>query len=171
MHEQILLELFYYQPMSAFGVRELSRKTNLDTKTVMKYLRQLISQRLVVRKKEPGHFPHYEANRLSQLYRFEKSHSLIKKILQTGLLYFLEKKCRPKTIVIIGSVQKGTYHRQSDIDLFVQAPYKKLNLARFENSLGHKISLLFESDMKTLNKGLIENIYNGEILFGKLELP
>ena len=108
MSEYKLLDLFFKQPMSRFHVRELSRLTLLDTKTVMKYLKDLIKRKLILRKKEKKGFPFYEANRLSPLYRYEKSHIMIEKIYQSSLINFLEKELNPKVIILFGSIQKGT---------------------------------------------------------------
>lgn len=170
-YEDKLLNLFFYKPMSKFGVRELSRQSKLDSKTVMAYLKELVKQQLVQRREPKGSFPYFEANRLSSAYRFEKSHALMKKIMKSGLVTHLEGQLSPNVIVLFGSVRKGTYHEQSDIDIFVQTSYKRVDLSRFEKVLGHPIRLLFEKDMKNLSAGLLENIYNGEVLSGKLELP
>lgn len=161
---------FFLNPMARFGVRELARITKLDTKTVMKYLQNLVKERIIIKRKEKGRYAYYEANRLSYIYRHEKSEILIRKILASGLIDLLERNASPKAIVLFGSVQKGTYHKDSDVDLFVQAAYKQLDLHKFNQKIGHKIQLLFEKDIKSLNKGLLENIYNGLVLSGRLEV-
>lgn len=168
--ENVLLQQFFYRPMSKFGVRELSRKTHLDTKTVMKYLKRLVKQKIVVKYVRKGSFPYYESNRLSPMYRFEKSHLLIRKIIRSNLITFLEQELKPKAIVLFGSVVKGTYHEKSDVDIFIHGKYSKIYLHKYEHKLGHKINLLFEPDLKQLSLGLLENIYNGEKLSGKLEV-
>ena len=170
-YEDKLLSLFYYQPMTHFGVRDLSRQAGLDSKTVMVYLKELVRRKLILRRQKKGSFPYFEANRLSFLYHFEKSHVLIKRILESELVVFLEDQFSPKTIVLFGSVRKGTYHKESDIDIFIQAPYKQLDLSLFKKVLGHSVRLLCEKNIKNLSSGLLENIYNGEVLSGKLELP
>jgi len=167
----ISIELpFFLNPMKMFGVRELSRITHTDTKTVMKYLKKLQQKHLVIKHTEKGAYPKYEANRQSLLYRHEKSEYLVKKILESGCIEFLEKECSPKAIVLFGSIQKGTYHQNSDIDIFIQAREKKINVTSFEKRIGYPFQLLFEEDLKELNKGLLGNIYNGSVLSGKLEL-
>src|SRR3989338_1344247 len=168
MKEAVQQQFFYY-PMTQFGVRELARRTNLDTKTVLKYLKDLVRRKVVLKKKEEGTYPHYEANRLSLLYRHEKSEVLVKKILESGVVEWLNQSLKPKAIVLFGSVQKGTYHESSDVDLFVQADYKKLDLERFNIKIGHPIQLFFEKDLKNLSRGMLENIYNGLVLGGRLE--
>ena len=162
--------MFFYEPMSHFGIRELSRQTHLDTKTTMKYLVHFAHRGVILKRKPAGSFPYYEANRLSHIYQYEKSHLLIRKIIESGIIIFLEKELSPKVIVLFGSVKKGTYHKKSDVDIFIQRRYKRINLLKFEKKIGHKMRLLFEKDMKLLNKGLLENIYNGEVLSGKLEI-
>lgn len=170
MPEETLLKQFFNKPMSRFGVRELSRQTHLDTKTVMKYLKAFINQELVVKKIQKGTFPYYEANRLSPLYKFEKGHTLIRKIIESSLITFLEQKLQPRAIVLFGSVAKGTYHEKSDIDIFIHGKYCRLDLRKYEQKLKHEIRLLFEEDLRQLSLGLLENIYNGEILSGKVEV-
>jgi len=167
-NEDKLLREFFYKPMSHFGVRELSRQTKLDTKTVMKYLRDFTERKILLRKCKKGSFPHFEANRISRTYLFNKSHLLVKKIIESGLVEFIEEKLQPKTIVLFGSVPRGVYHEESDIDLFIQTSYKTLDLSKFEKILGHKVQLFFETNLNNLSKGLLENIYNGEVLSGRL---
>lgn len=161
---------FFIHPMAQFGVRELSRITKTDTKTVMKYVQQLVRRKIVLRKQEKGKFPYYEANRTSLLYRHEKSELVIKKIIESGLIEFLEKQLSPKVIVLFGSVRKGTYHSESDVDLFVQTSYKRIDLSSFTKKMGHPIQLLCEENLHSLSKGLLTNIYNGLVLAGKLEV-
>ncbi len=166
----ILLEQFFLNPMSKFGVRELSRIVHLDTKTVMKYLKDFVKNKLVIKRKSKGKYSFYEANRLSRLFRYEKSEILVKKILKSGLIDFLEKELSPKVIVLFGSVRKGTYHKSSDVDLFVQTDYKRLDLRKFNKQIGFEVKLFFEKNIKKLSKGLIENIYDGLVISGKLEV-
>lgn len=82
----------------------------------------------------------------------------------------LEKELKPRVVILFGSVRKGTYHEKSDIDIFVQAKKKKIDLAHFEKKLKHRIELFFEENPRQLSKGLLQNIYNGIVLSGELEL-
>ncbi len=168
--EHILLGQFFYDPMGKFGVRELSRLTHLDTKTVMKYLRHFVKMKVIIKKIEKGKFPYYEANRLSKVYRIVKSNALVNRIAESGLIDFLEKELKPKAIVLFGSVQKGTYIKNSDIDFFIQGPEKKINLEKFEHELKHEVQLFFEVDLNNLSDGLRGNIIDGNTLSGALEL-
>lgn len=167
--EAVLQEFFYY-PMRAFGVRELGRKLHLNTKTVMKYLKRFVSDKLVVKVRVQGAFLHYEANRLSRRYKLIKSASMMNKVASSGLIEFLEQELHPMAIVIFGSAQKGTYLKHSDIDIFIQGKEKKLDLEPFEKKIKHEVNLLFEEDLKNLTAGLRNNIINGSTVSGGLEL-
>jgi len=169
-HEQKIINLFYYDSMGKLQIREIARTAGLDTKTVMKYLKKFTKERLIVRRKKRGGFPYYEANRLCPLYRYKKSIAALEKIYGSGIIERLEKELNPKIIVLYGSMRKGTYHPKSDIDIFVQAKYKNVGLYDIETKLGHKVHLLFEEDLKNLSKGLLQNIYNGIVLSGELEI-
>ena len=162
--------LFFHHPMTQYGVRELSKQTKTDTKTVMKYLHKLVKKKIILRKHETGKFPYYEANRTSYLYHHEKSELIIKKIYQSGVIEYLEHQFSPKVIVLFGSIRKGTYHHQSDVDIFIQAPYKQIDSSKFSKKIGYPIELFCEADLNNLSKGLLTNIYNGLVLAGKLEI-
>src|SRR3989338_7898737 len=134
-----ILEQFMKSPMKPFGVRELSRLTHNDTKTVMKYLKQLAKDGIITKKNPKGTYPYYEANRISDEYKHEKSEKIVRELLKTNILSYLKKKLNPKAIVLFGSIQKGTYTDKSDIDLFIQGKEKKIDITRFEKKFGREI--------------------------------
>lgn len=169
-HKSVVLDFFVYYPMKQFGVRELGRLASINTKTVMRYLKDLVNKNIIIKVKKSHSFVHYEANRLSKSYKLIKSNLLTNKIAEIGLIDFLENELTPKAIVLFGSVQKGTYTKNSDIDLFIQGEEKEINLARFEKILKHKVQLFFSKDLSKLSEGLKNNIINGSTISGGLEL-
>lgn len=90
-------------------------------------------------------------------------------VAKSGLFDFLEQVLKPKAIVVFGSVQKGTYLKHSDIDIFVQGKEKKIDLSAFEQKLGRDIQILFEEDLNNLSEGLRNNIINGNTISGALQ--
>jgi predicted nucleotidyltransferase len=168
LYEDEILRYFIYNPMRHFGVRELSRITKRNTKTVMKYLKDLVKRKIIVKIKEKNKYSYYESNRLSGSYKIMKSNYLLNLIAETGLFDLLEKELNPKAIVLFGSVQKGTYTQDSDIDIFILGEEKKIDLRKFEKKLGHKIELYFEKDIQKLSEGLKNNIVNGYTLQGRI---
>lgn len=161
---------FFYYPMKPFGVRALSRELHLSTRTILKYLKHLRKDGLVLKVKARNRFPHYEANRLSRKFKLTKSSALMGDIAASGLIDYLESELAPKAIVIFGSAQKGTYLKHSDIDIFIQGNEEKLDLALFEKRLGHEVQMLYETDLQKLTEGLRNNIINGTTVSGALEL-
>ncbi len=170
LYESDVLDFFVYYPMKQFGVRELGRLVRMNTKTIMKYLQNLVRKNIVSKVKKPHSFVYYEANRLSKSYKLVKSNLLINKIAEIGLIDFLEKELKPKAIVLFGSVQKGTYTQDSDVDLFIQHEEKHIDLSVFEKKLKHKIQLFFSKDLSKISEGLRNNIINGYTLSGGLDL-
>ncbi|MBI4016424.1 MAG: nucleotidyltransferase domain-containing protein [Candidatus Aenigmarchaeota archaeon] len=165
-----LHQLFFSYPMRKFGVRELSRITHLNSKTVMKYLRRMVRKGIAVRIKQKNSYPYYEANRLLKKYKLAKSTSLLEKLASSGIIDYLEQKLKPKAIVLFGSAQKGTYLKTSDVDIFIQAKETKIDLQSYEQKLKHEIQLFFEENMSNLTTGLRNNIINGNTLSGALIL-
>jgi len=170
LYEDQILDYFIYNPMKKFGIRELSRISNKNTKTIMKYLKELIKKKVIKKVKKNHSYPYYESNRLSNAYKLKKSNLLLNKIAEIELIDYLEKELHPKAIVLFGSVQKGTYTKNSDIDIFIQGKEKKINLSRFEKNLKHKINLFFKENLNKLSEGLKHNIINGYTLSGGLQL-
>ena len=64
----------------------------------------------------------------------------------------------------------GSSTENSDLDLFVIGKEKKINLRKYEERLGLKIHLFFESDLKKIPKELKNNLVNGIVLKGYLKL-
>lgn len=166
----LLLGRFFDHPMERFGIRQLGRETGLDTKTVMRHVEGLVRRKLVERIEEPGRFVRFEAARLSAAYLFEKSDRLLHDIFDSGLIDYLRKALPGKAVVLFGSARKGTYHAKSDIDIFIQAPQKELEIVRFERKLNRKIHLIFDEKLGNLTEGLAENVINGNVVCGRLRL-
>src|SRR4030067_2484813 len=98
-----LLYLFFQNPVAKFYIRQLSRELGINTKTVMKYLNDYARQGIIRKVKRKKHYPYYQANKLSRIYRFEKSQFMIRKIIYGGLVEYLEKKTKAKAIILFGS--------------------------------------------------------------------
>ncbi len=154
--------------MRKFGIRELSRLTRFNSKTVMKYVKELIRKGIVVRVKQKNKYPYYEANRLSKKYKLAKSAVLLDKLAATGVIDHIEQQCKPKALILFGSAQRGTYLKTSDIDIFVQAKEKSLDLSRYERKLKHEIQIFFEEHIENLTKGFRNNLINGSTISGAL---
>ncbi|MBD3361832.1 hypothetical protein GF358_03500 [Candidatus Woesearchaeota archaeon] len=104
------------------------------------------------------------------MFKIHKQQTITLKIYDSGLIDHIENKLHPRCIILFGSVRKGEYTKKSDIDLFVQAQTKQINLEKYEKKLKHKINLFFEKDFHKLSKELLENLINGIKLSGYIRI-
>ncbi|MFH1209993.1 MAG: nucleotidyltransferase domain-containing protein, partial [archaeon] len=105
--------------------------------------------------------------RIMQLKRVEN----IRQIYESGLVDELEERLAGATIVLFGSYSRGDDNFKSDIDIAVIGrKNKEIDLSRFEKMLERKIIINFYPTLKEIHKELKENICNGIVLVGGLEL-
>jgi predicted nucleotidyltransferase len=102
-------------------------------------------------------------------YKKLKKINNLKELLEIELIETIEEEFMPKSIILFGSFSKGEDIEGSDIDIFVESEENEINLKKFEKKLFRKINLYF-GDLKKLNKNLKENIINGIVLEGFIEL-
>ena len=95
----------------------------------------------------------------------------LKMIYESGLADFLEKELPGSTIILFGSYSRGEDTIRSDIDIAVIGRKEKhINLDDFEKKLERNISINFYASFKEIHKNLKENLFNGIVLFGGVEL-
>lgn len=155
---RLLAPLFEY-PRERLRIRDIARRSKVPPTTALRYLKQL--QREGLLDKEYGVVE-------SNYARWRKASYMINRLFESGLIDFLEERCKPGVIVLFGSVRKGEYEHESDIDLFVEASEQKLNLSPFEKKLGHSIHLVIKQRLRELPQELQLSIMNGIKLSGYL---
>jgi len=171
-----ILEHFFKEPNKWFHVRELARLKKLNPSTISKYLNKLNKENLVIKKSERNHLL-FKANTESEDLKDYKKFFNIRLIKKSGLIEYIKKELHyPDIIILFGSFAKAENDTDSDIDLFVISNVKKqLNLEKFEKNLGKTIQIFVESpkdfiNMQKNNKNLVNNILNGIILTGYIEV-
>ena len=164
-----LLQEFFDFPRKNFQMRELSRNVKLAQPSVINHLKALQKEGLVIKEKK-GVYSTYRGNRESEDFKLLKNQNLVWRICRSGLLSFLDEKLKPNCIVLFGSAARGEDTETSDIDLFIQSEEIALDLKEFEKSLNRKIKILFETNINALGKELLNNIINGQVLYGYLKV-
>ena len=92
-------------------------------------------------------------------------------IYESKLIDFLYEKFPEATIILFGSYSYGEDTINSDIDIaIIGTKEKDINLTEFEKKLEHNISINFYDNLHKINKHLRNNILNGIILKGGIEL-
>ncbi len=150
-------------------MRELSRRVKLAQVSVISHLKALVKEELIIKEKE-GLYPSYRAHREAEHFKLLKKQNMQWRIYQSGLVEYLDQKLKPTCMVLFGSAARGEDTEESDLDLFVQAEERSLNLEKYEVVLRRKINILFEVDFAQLSKELRNNLINGIVLYGYLKV-
>jgi len=155
-----LLDIIYNEPNTAKTVRTLAKESKLAVTTTKRYLDQLKKQQILNK----------ENTLINNNYtKFHKTFHLINLLHKSNLLNHLTEKINPENIILFGSVRKGEYTKDSDIDLFIETTSKtKPNIKIFEKKLKKRIDLFIEPRLSNLPKPLQNNIINGIKLQGYL---
>lgn len=162
---------FFKEPTKEHYLKGISREINLAHTSVKKILNYLERLSIIKRKdiiRNTRIFPVYKANINSNEYRKYKILYAVDSIQE--LADYLNDKIMPESIVLFGSYAKGEDTEESDVDIFIEAKEKKLNLTKFEKKLGRKIELHFKSKFTEYSKELKNNISNGFVLRGYLDV-
>ncbi len=171
-----LLKHFFDDPHREFHLREFARIHKISPTTAGKILENLRKENYLLKRKERGHLL-YRANTDGEEYKNLKAFYNVSKITNSGLVNFLVDEFNyPEAIVLFGSYAKAENTLKSDIDIFVLSEVKKEpDVSKFEKALKCKIQL-FSADRTKFNqmandsKELLNNILNGRILYGYLEV-
>lgn len=167
-NKEKILGLFFNYPTKPYQLREISKLTKIGLPSVKRYTQLLMGEGLI--KKEKGQvFPYFIANRESTLFKILKVANMRLRIEESGLLEDIEK-IYPDCIVLFGSSAHGEDTEKSDVDIFVQAKEGKIHTAKFEKFLKRKVAILFEPEIRKLQKELINNLANGIVLSGYLKV-
>lgn len=95
----------------------------------------------------------------------------LKNIYISGLSEYLEKELAGGTIILFGSYSRGEDTNTSDIDLAViERKDKILYFEEYEKHLNRKININFYKSWNDIHKNLKNNILNGILLHGSVEL-
>lgn len=152
--------------------REIARVLKVSPTAVAKALPLLDKECLVrVKKSKEMNLTFIGFNRdSSKAIEFKRTENL-KLIYGSGLVGCLEEKFPGCTIILFGSYSKGEDTTVSDIDIaIIGSKEKQIDLTKFDKMLERTIFLHFYSSLKGINKELRENIFNGIILVGGIEL-
>ncbi len=153
--------------------REIALLLKVSPTAVSNALNELTNEKIVdvVKYKGKNNFFSIELNRENPKTVFLKRVENLKMIYESGLVEYLEEKFPGTAIVLFGSYSRGEDTMRSDIDIaIIGSKEKNISLSKFDKLLERKIFLNFYDSLSKINKELRENICNGIILEGGLEL-
>jgi len=167
-NKEKILALFFDKPLKGFQLREISKLTGIGLPSVKNYAEAMVEEG-VLRKAQGQVFPYFIAEREGREFRLLRLAGMLRELDESELLAELEKMY-PDCIVLFGSAARGEDTEKSDIDLFVQAKEKGIDLRRFEKLLGRPVKLMFEQSVQKLPAELRNNLANGIVLRGYLKV-
>ncbi len=175
INEQRVLELFLNYPIGSFSAREIARLKKITHPTVLTALQKLKKSGLVRKetkknKSGVGKTTNWKADQESSPFREHKKINNLKNIYNSDLIKKIVQETAPNCIVLFGSYSRGEDTEESDIDLFVQSKEKELNLKTYEHKLHRTINITFALNSRQLKKEFLQNIINGIVLHGYLEV-
>jgi len=170
--QQQILRLLFVKAGTALNQRQISRVLSVSQPAVMKALPFLQKEKLVSLEQDKDSKRwaislNRDNNKIMQLKRADN----LKLIYESGLFDYLEKEFAGAVIILFGSYARGEDTLASDIDFAVVGRKEKtVNLTRFENAFERKININFYDSFKVIHKHLRENLFNGIVLAGGIEL-
>ncbi|MEK6826803.1 MAG: nucleotidyltransferase domain-containing protein [Nanoarchaeota archaeon] len=169
-----ILGQFFENPNKSFSIRQLSRILKINHTTIRQYLNKMVKEEILSLKKE-GVYSYYSFI-LSKKALNLKLYYNLEKLRISHFIEDLEKAYNLPVIVLFGSYASATDSIESDLDIcLISNIEKEFPAEKYEKILNRKISLhkfnktSFDK-AKKLNKGLINNICNGIVLSGELEV-
>jgi predicted nucleotidyltransferase len=177
--QQEILTCLIIKAGASFNARGLAKSLNRTQAGIVKALPELEKEKLVKIKKDKGSGRwSIELNIDSQKTINTKRVENLKMIYGSGLSVFLKNSFPGCTIILFGSYSRGediyakeTEENSSDIEIaIIGSKEKNLELKKFEKLLEREIILNFYQSFKEIHQHLKNNILNGILLYGSVDL-
>ena len=168
--EENILTLFYNEPTKHWHFEALLKAAKISRPQATKWLKQFIKRKLIKRIKNKAEMPYYislespeykAAKRVYALQQFEKS----------GFLAHLISLPKAKTVIIFGSMVRGDWYTDSDIDVFIYGDAEGLHAFDYELKLKREVQIFeceTKDDVQRYKPGFLRNISEGYLIKGEL---
>ena len=170
--EEILKLILENSPLREWHFKEIVKEAKVTNVIANKWLKRYVKEGLLNHKKERGKFPYFTAGRDNYTYYSLKRVYALEQLHKSGLIPKLLSLNAAKTIILFGSIIKGDWYKDSDIDIFIFGGLSGFDKASYEKKVHKKIDLhLFQnkSEIREVKSGLIKNIINGYPIKGGIQ--
>ncbi|HLC20443.1 MAG TPA: nucleotidyltransferase domain-containing protein [Candidatus Nanoarchaeia archaeon] len=170
--QQEILRVLFIKAGESLNQRQLANLLDVTSPAIMKALPSLEKKTLIKihQDKETRRWS-IELNRSNHKVMQLKRVDNLKLVYESGLTDFLEKEFAGGTIILFGSYSRGEDTTSSDIDIAVIGRKSKIiDVIHFEKMLQRKININFYDSFKNIHRHLKENLCNGILLIGGVEL-
>ena len=168
--QQEILRLLFLKAGTQLNQRQIANLLNVSAPAVLKALPGLEKYLKLHQDKESKRWS-IELDRSNhRVMQLKRADNLLQ-FYESGLADFLEKEFAGATIVLFGSYSRGDDTNKSDIDLaIIGRKEKDLDLDKFNALLERTIHINFYQSWTKVHKNLKENLCNGIIIVGGVEL-
>ena len=170
--QQDILRLMFIRVGDELNARQIANRLEVSQPAVSKALPFIEELNLIKlnKDKETKRFSitlNRENHKVIQLKRVDN----LKLLYESGFVDYIEKEFAGATIILFGSYSKGEDTEKSDLDLaIIGRKEKHINTENYEKIFDRKIYINFYNSLKEIHKNLRENILNGIVLKGGVEL-
>jgi predicted nucleotidyltransferase len=170
--QQEILNVLFAKVGKELNQNQIAKYLEVSPPAVMKALPQLKKEELItiIQDKETKRWSIKLNTNNPKVIQLKRVNNL-KQIYISNLLNFIEEIFAGATIILFGSYAMGEDTINSDIDLaIIGRKSKHVNLEKFERTLNKNININFYDGFNKIHKHLKENILNGIVLSGAIEL-
>ncbi len=167
-----ILRFLFLQAGVKFNANQLARRIGVSQTAIAKALPLLVKEEFVKQDqdKESGRYA-IELNRDNPAVISFKRAENLKMLYESGLPSVLYEELPGTIIILFGSFSKGDDTASSDIDIaIIGSKEKQLDLSSFGKQLGREIICNFYGSLKEIHKNLRNNLLNGIVLSGSIDL-
>ena len=168
--EQEIFSLLCIKAGEKLSQREVANILNVSPTAVSNSTKKLKDSNLIkIEKTKTINFISFnrDEQKAIELKRAEN----LKNIYLSGLSDYLEKELAGATVILFGSYSNGEDTNTSDIDIAViERKDKTIDLEKYEKILNRRININFYDSWKKIHENLKNNILNGILLHGGVEL-
>jgi len=170
--QQRIFRLLCIKSGKSLNQREIARILKVSPTSIAKSLPILKKENLIsIEKSKNMNLTLVELNRDNEKAMELKRVENLKIIYESQIVNFLENNFPGCTIILFGSFSRGEDIFDSDIDIaIIGIKEKEVLLEKFEKILERAINLNFYRNTREIHKHLRENIFNGIVLRGGIEL-
>ena len=170
--QQEILRLLFAKSGMSLNQRGVARMLDVSQPAVMKSLPGLKKKNLIkINQDKESRRWAIEFNRDNLLALQLKRVDNLKQIYESGLFTFLKEELPGAVIILFGSYSRGDDTIYSDIDIaIIGRKEKNIKLTEFHKRLERNISVNFYPSFKKIHKHLKDNILNGILLSGSVDL-
>lgn len=170
--ENVLKLILENSPFREWHFEEIITEAKVTKAVANKWLKKYVSEGLLQHIKEKGKFPFFTVGNNNHTYYSLKRVYALERLHKSGLIAKLLSLKKAKTIILFGSIVKGDWYKDSDIDIFVLGDISDFDKNIYELKVNKNIELhLFQNkeEIEQVKTGLIKNIINGYVIKGQIQ--